>query len=515
MKKATLALSLLMALGIGAGTAKAQTVDSLPHHNLGHLSEGQSHHIMEMPDGSLLGCIGIEYWSESGGSLGKALLLQKVSRRETPMDITDSVFTPTTLLPWSLSARDPQGDGCVFAEFYNDYDSGACFLKIRHFDDHLNFDTAEVVLPIAHSLRTGTNPKLDPNGDIVLAYYDYYSSPLEVTFARIGLDGTVKYQKTDTLMAKAGDLMGPVVFTESPLTYCCWSSYLNSSHTHQYLNCYLLDSLFNVTGFYALPDASGPPDHVDYLCNALTARLLGLDDGCFMAAITYNRDPNAIPHVEDDGVVVMKYDKDFNLLSRRKFLTEPYLQTSHFGARSIGLERSHDGYVYFAYFTHGIGHESQVCVVKMDEDLNVIWQRHCLSLESWSFRYFGRMTVLDDNSVAVMGNTYYYNGDFANPDHSEVFYLIVHDDYDALEEQGFAIRPYAFYPNPVQSELHLQYSPDVQPARIELYDLQGRLLQTRTQGLESIGLEGLAAGQYLMKVTLQDGKTFTDKVVKE
>jgi hypothetical protein len=77
------------------------------------------------------------------------------------------------------------------------------------------------------------------------------------------------------------------------------------------------------------------------------------------------------------------------------------------------------------------------------------------------------------------------------------------------------VRPYAFYPNPAQSELHLSYSPDVQPARIELYDLQGRLLQTQTQGLENIGLEGLAAGQYLMKVTLKDGKTFTDKVVKE
>ena len=116
------------------------------------------------------------------------------------------------------------------------------------------------------------------------------------------------------------------------------------------------------------------------------------------------------------------------------------------------------------------------------------------------------MIVLDDNGVAIIGNNYGL---------PEVFYLFVNDDYDALDEQDIIIRPYTFYPNPAQSELHLIYSPDVQPARIELYDLQGRLLQTQTQNLESIGLEGLAAGQYLMKVTLKDGKTFTDKVAKE
>jgi hypothetical protein len=30
-----------------------------------------------------------------------------------------------------------------------------------------------------------------------------------------------------------------------------------------------------------------------------------------------------------------------------------------------------------------------------------------------------------------------------------------------------------------------------------------------------LDMQGLAPGQYLMKVTLEDGKSFTDKVVKE
>jgi hypothetical protein len=74
---------------------------------------------------------------------------------------------------------------------------------------------------------------------------------------------------------------------------------------------------------------------------------------------------------------------------------------------------------------------------------------------------------------------------------------------------------YLAYPNPAQDQLRLQYSPDVQPRQVELYDLQGRLVCSQSQGLENLDIQGLASGQYLMKVTLEDGKSFTDKVVKK
>ncbi len=507
MKKATLALSLLMALGIGAGTAKAQTVDSLPHYNIGR-HYAQTATFMGMSDSCLLGGILIADlypYSPVGYTL------HKVSRHDALLTVSDTLFMPYEHLPWHLTAKMPQGDGNIFAEFATDYINGSCYIKIKHFDDHLDFDSTETIVPVADFTANSGDPGvlLDSAGDIILSYYDYHSSPLEFHFVRMGVDGTVKYHNSiDTLRIDAGNLDGPIVFSESPLTYCCWGDHYDNN---RFINCYLLDSKFDVTGFYTLPRESGPPDYVNYDNDGSATKLMGMDDGCFLVARHYNRPYPLLPHVEDDGVAVMKYDRDFHLLARRKFLSEPYIDHGDCGAQPIGLEKSKDGHVYFAYFTQSFAKESQVSVVKMDSDLNIIWQRHCLSREYG--RDYGRMAVLDNNSVAIMGITALDQTGYL--DHSEVFYLIVHDDYDALEEQGFAIRPYAFYPNPVQSELHLQYSPDVQPARIELYDLQGRLLQTRTQGLESIGLEGLAAGQYLMKVTLEDGKTFTDKVVKE
>ncbi|MBR7023937.1 MAG: T9SS type A sorting domain-containing protein, partial [Bacteroidales bacterium] len=61
----------------------------------------------------------------------------------------------------------------------------------------------------------------------------------------------------------------------------------------------------------------------------------------------------------------------------------------------------------------------------------------------------------------------------------------------------------------------LHSPPDVTPKSIELYDLQGRLVRSQRNGLESLNLQGLSAGQYVMKVTLENGKVFSDKVVKE
>ena len=71
------------------------------------------------------------------------------------------------------------------------------------------------------------------------------------------------------------------------------------------------------------------------------------------------------------------------------------------------------------------------------------------------------------------------------------------------------------FPNPAQDQLRLQYSPDVQPTRVELYDLQGRLVRSQGSAFETFDLGPLPAGTYTLRVTMEDGQVFSDKVVKE
>ena len=506
MKKVIVSLAILFAFC----HLSAQTVDSIPHHDLGPHS-AQTSTFMEMSDSSLLG--GIEMADEYSSSIVPlGYVLHKVSQNGSLLEVSDSLFMPYGDIPWHLTAKDPQGEGNILAEFCNDFGDGSCLMRIRRFDDNIVFDTAEVVVSLAHFNGSAGDPglMLDPNGDIIIVYYNYYSTTLEPNFVRIGLDGAVKYQTSiGTTQLCPGRVLGPILFSESPLSYCIWGS---DPTNFNLINCYVLDSLFNVTDSYTLPYYIVSPDCVGFFSNSYLTKLLGLEDGNFLVARSYYRPYNMLPHMEDDGILLMKYDGDYNLLATRKFLSEPYTQYPSAAARPIGLERSKDGHVYFAYFTHVAYHPSQVSVVKMDNDLNIVWQRHCLEREVG--RDFGMMKVLDDNGVAVMGiNTILTATGYV--DYTEAFYVIVNNDYDALEEQGIIIRPYAYWPNPARDELHLQYSPDVTPQQIELYDLQGRMVRSQRNGLERIDLEGLAAGGYTMRVTLEGGKTFTDKVVKE
>ena len=85
----------------------------------------------------------------------------------------------------------------------------------------------------------------------------------------------------------------------------------------------------------------------------------------------------------------------------------------------------------------------------------------------------------------------------------------------AVDENGLNGVMVSTFPNPAKGNLNLEFSPDVTPTRIELYDLQGRLVRRQATGLESIDMEGLPGGTYTMRVTLEGGKTFSDKVVKE
>jgi hypothetical protein len=483
MKKPTLILAFLMATTI----AEAQTIDSLPHHNIGpHLAQPGT--IMQMRDGSVLG--GFLLADAQGSSiLPFGYVMHKVTRHGA--EITDTLSWEWQDLPWGLTVPNPFSDNYILAEIANNNS-----LRIRHFDEDLNFDeTNDTIIPLENNI-CGTEPGLliNPQNDLVVSYYDFYTH--DSYFAQYGLDGTLKQKKTIDYTAMPfyyGTYHAPhyglKIFNESPLQYCLWGSDENST-----LHCYVLDSLFNMTKDYAIVNLEPALFHLHF---DNMERVLGLNDGSFLLAVGFYKSNDETVK----GVLVRKYDEELNLIKEVRFMGNPTLEYVY-EDRPIGLEKGHDGCVYLSYVTPAY-YNGRIVVVKMDQDLNVIWQRYCL--ESGYGRPFCQTTVLDDNGVAIIGNNYGL---------PEVFYLFVSDDYDALEEQGITIRPYTYYPNPAQDELHLQFSPDVTPTQIELYDLQGRLVRTQRNGLENLEMNGLPSGTYTMRVTLEGGKVFSDKVVK-
>ena len=406
---------------------------------------------------------------------------------------------PDFSLP-TLFEQDPEHpDNYVFAYFKKVQDT--LFFRMKTIDKDLNF-IGETDLEIDHSQALFDHYTYDffvePQGDFIASYTvkDDTNETHMAYFLRIGFDGTMKDRREVPQIRYFDDLLEKHtgVFSKSPLLYWYWGhNRISDTGDNPPIRLYVLDSLFNVVE---------------------EKRLYHSYPNCFYSASWYN---HFAPVDDQHYLLVDNYDKldaNYNIiqsvllekrnrqhaLKARILLGESPYQSQ--ALRAIAVDSNT---IYLSYMTT-VGSNNQIVLLRLDGELNVQWERYLYSNDM--FHWATCMRLLQDGTIAV--GSYQYQG---SPNSISV--AVVKDGYDNLEELGVIVRPYAFYPNPAQSELHLQYSPDVQPARIELYDVQGRLVQTQTHGLESLSLEGLAAGQYLMKVTLESGQSFTDKVVKE
>lgn len=88
-------------------------------------------------------------------------------------------------------------------------------------------------------------------------------------------------------------------------------------------------------------------------------------------------------------------------------------------------------------------------------------------------------------------------------------------DYTFVGERHNPKNGIALFPNPAKDKIFLLYSPDTKPTQIQLYDQQGHLVRTQSKAFESIDISQLLTGTYMIRVTLEDGKVYSDKVVKE
>ena len=487
--------------------AWAQTLDSIPHHVVGYYGPhegGQMDNVSQMSDGNILFLhkIGINM-NITNDCVGN--VHYKVSRHGGIL--LDTLFVADSDPSFYMFAKNPNGDDNLRVGIVRDSTEGVTFLQIFPFDNDLNYDTLnEVFVPLSDTLAfiPQCGCILDKQNSLVMTYSTPTSNgDSNRHFASFELDGTLKHENTVPESSIPMNLAyhGFGIFNESPLEYCWYGLHHDSPGSPKYVVCYLFDSLFQYKDSFTIT-RNNSFYNFEYILGWDECLLSDGDD--FIFGCRYERG------AMNNGVCLVRYDKrtreQKNVVY---FKSRPMINSSSigYGACPIGLVKDSEGCFYYAYDTQNLmfTDKGQVAVAKLDADFNVLWQRFCLEPEGF-YRHGSVITVLDDGGVAVGG------GYMGRP---EVFFLIVNDDYDGMEEQGVFIRPYACYPNPAQDELRLHYSPDVTPTQIELYDLQGRLVKTQRTGLESLNLQGIAAGTYTMRVTLQDGKVFSDKVIKE
>ena len=414
-----------------------------------------------------------------------------------------------------LLAPDPRNDGYILAKLvYSDKISSDCksWLRINHIDDALNIQAHgdALMVPLDSTYIQSLNSIWLEGESIMLMYIkDYFYTPI---VARISLDGTILGRNEFDSLFTFGEWHGMGVFSDMPKEYALYDWIDNTSDTCIVLH--VLDSLLNLTETITLNSHEGDVYMVQPgISPVLSIQPFGifpLDDGSFIEYYRYMRH-----NLTRNGACLMKVDKNTHeCLASVQFESFPVYTNPNRMGYPIGIGKADDGNIYFAYRTNNNDNSTVgwIGIAKLDPDLNILWQRYCFG--SWSaatgyYHYYCSMGLTEKGFM--IGGKIQKNGVPYN-----FFQFFINDNgTNGTPEMDKYIRPYAFYPNPVQDRLHLQYSPDVQPACIELFDLQGRLVSKQSQGLDNIELQGLAPGQYVMKVTMEDGKTFTDKVVKE
>lgn len=89
-------------------------------------------------------------------------------------------------------------------------------------------------------------------------------------------------------------------------------------------------------------------------------------------------------------------------------------------------------------------------------------------------------------------------------------------DIHGVEENGaetFA----TIFPNPSDGTVSVKVSDGESNtiSDISVFDMTGRIVKTQTISFEAVDISGLASGVYVMKVTLENGKVFEEKIVKK
>lgn len=172
-------------------------------------------------------------------------------------------------------------------------------------------------------------------------------------------------------------------------------------------------------------------------------------------------------------------------------------------------------YVYLCYTTYqgSFSKPAHTMICKLDTELNLIWKRWFGNDEG--FYYVTDFALTSDGGCLASGTG---NKNPAQYGIEPLPYVlkVSPDGYCSVKEnEEPLLKPYCFFPNPVDDRLHMEFSPDVTPRQIELYDLQGRLVGIQNNGFEGVEMGQLPSGVYTLRVIMEDGTSYSNKVVKQ
>ncbi len=412
---------------------------------------------------------------------------------------------------WSYLMRNPLvPESYILTEDHWTFDTidslYTAYLRMFFIDANLNIDN-EISVPLFNadpSLHYATwNPWfIDPQNDFIISFW----TDNEHHLRRVGLDGTVKAAHDGSAIfapnyetqaqQPGGDSlllyseMGFGTFSESPLTYYLLGGYYPTSGPWPIVG-YFFDADFNLIDRHLYKQF----DENIAFDGGNNEHTVPFDDNSYLiAAQTSKLSPNV------GGVGVAKYDMNHNPIC-----ASPMFGTNHCYPQQTKISESNT--IYQLYDIGGGWSTHKWGLIRLDSNLNIDWD---ITLpENQIYAFFGTsMIILNKGDIAaasICRKNMRYGATI----------VILHDDYDNTPEMTNKDCPFIIYPNPVKDQLTLRFDDGSEPESVELYDLAGRLVGNKSNGLESIDMGAMPSGVYMLRVTMKDGARYHEKILKE
>jgi hypothetical protein len=433
-------------------------------------------------------------------------------------ELLDSVTLP---YGWQVLAHPTQPDVFVIPSYNWDEADSTLSFRMTFMDADLHI-TEEILAPVFVGVTYEENPWaledviLDPHGDFIITLWtdiemiEYWATSAVFHLMRVGLDGSVIYHKeTDRILPPNWSNMHPSdtalmyeyfgIYDETPLQYYKMGGYIGEDNEHPWpLYAYVFDAKLDLVDTLVYSNLSEP----QYFDWAGMEHITPFGDNTQNE--TYLLAAQVCYGSNNYAASIAKYDRDHNRLAIHR--VEPTTNKGY--GTPIITKVVDENTIYHAYQSYPTSFYNEVMsVARLDGDLNVEWNINLPGDQS-NYGYGHCLRVLRNGDIAA--------GFISLRNAADRLYLyIIHDDYDAIPETTTVDCPFTIYPNPVNDLLTLRFDDGTLPESVELYDLAGRLVGTKPNGLESIDISTMTSGVYMLRVTMKDGTRYHEKVLKE
>ncbi len=150
-----------------------------------------------------------------------------------------------------------------------------------------------------------------------------------------------------------------------------------------------------------------------------------------------------------------------------------------------------------------------------DQGIIEKWVIGGTSDESLDFASQGNIIQNTNGNYMILSSTASSDGDFTN-NYGEDDIAVVEYKLESLKNPEQEINQVVkLYPNPVNNLLYIENNNGFPIEKVRILDPIGKIILQKTNSFETINVENLNSGLYLLQITTENNKIITQKFLKQ